>query len=265
MSLLVHCGAERTEWEDLMKVVTPESTNTHVPIPHHELVELVRESLPENGFQVVQEEHALSKDGQNYFGVMKIEDPSFPADQDGFARVIGLRNSHNKRIAAGLVSGSTVFVCDNMAFSGEVQVTHKHTSKVMEALPMMVREAVVGLKPLLTAERQRVKAYRAHQLGVGLELTVDHLFMEALRRGALTASQLGKAWAHWEKPPHEEFEERSMWSWFNSVTEAHKGTGMRTLFNRSMALHDMCDSVVGFEGLIINTQAEEVSDGVLVS
>jgi hypothetical protein len=33
--------------------------------------------------------------------------------------VLGLRNSHDKRFPAGLVGGSAVFVCDNLAFSGE--------------------------------------------------------------------------------------------------------------------------------------------------
>ena len=273
MSLLVHCGAERTAWEDLTKVKTPDPTNTHVPIPHHNFVEMVREALPENGFQVVQEEHALSKDGQSYFGVIKIEDPEFPSGLDGFSRVIGLRNSHNKRIAAGLVSGSQVFVCDNMAFSGEVQLTHKHTSQVQAALPRLVADAILGLKPLLNAERQRVKAYRAHDLGTGQEYEVDHLLMEMLRRDAVSSSQIGKAWDNWINPPHPEFEERSLWSLFNAVTEAHKGTGMRTLFLRSLSLHKMCDEITDFAPMVISdaqendfvdVEAEEVN-GLVVS
>lgn len=260
MSLLVHCGAEKVDWEKLTKVPLPEATETHVPIAHHDLVDRVREELPRNNLQVIQEEHALSKDGMNYFGIMRIEDPDFPADKDGFSRVVGLRNSHNKRLSVGLVSGSSVFVCDNLAFSGEIQLMRKHTSQVMDALPEMIHTAVNSLRPLLDAERQRVKAYRAHGLDRS-KIKVDHLFMEMFRQGALTGSQLSKAWEHWENPPHEEFEERSMWSLFNSVTDSYKGTGMRTLFKRSRKLHDMCDEIVDFKPITLEPEEAVILPG----
>ena len=258
---MIHCGAELATWEDLQKVETPAPTDSHIPIPHHDLVNRVRDELPRHHLEVVQEEHALSKDGLNYFGVMRIEDPEHPADQDGFSRVVGIRNSHNKRMAVGLVSGTSVFVCDNMAFSGEIQALRKHTSRVMDALPEMISTAVTGVKPLLNAERQRVKSYRAHQLEDN-EYEVDHIMMDMLRRGVLTGSQLSKAWDHWANPPHEEFEDRNMWSLFNSVTEAYKGTGMRTLFQRSRHLHDMCDELTGFTPILTPSEKQALEAAV---
>lgn len=255
MSLLVHCGAEKVNWDRLTSVKTPESTDTHVPIPHHELVERVREEIPNTNLIVKQEEHALSKDGMNYFGVIRIEDPKHPAEKDGFSRVIGLRNSHNKRLAVGLVSGSSVFVCDNLAFSGEITVTRKHTSLVMDNLNEMIATALNGLQPLLSAERQRMIAYRSHNLETD-EHEVDHILMEMLRKGAITGSQITKAWNHWVNPPHKEFEERTLWSLFNSATHAYKGTGMRTLFQRSKTLHNMCDDIADFEYIDLEAKTD---------
>ena len=42
MGLILHRGAELVSYDALRSVITPPPTDTHVPIPHHELVELVR-------------------------------------------------------------------------------------------------------------------------------------------------------------------------------------------------------------------------------
>jgi hypothetical protein len=52
--------------------------------------------------------------------------------------VLGLRNSNNKRFAAGMVIGIAPFVCDNLAFSGEVKLARKHTVHIKRDLPMMI-------------------------------------------------------------------------------------------------------------------------------
>ena len=52
--------------------------------------------------------------------------------------VLGLRNSNNKRFAAGVVIGIAPFVCDNLAFSGEVKLARKHTVYIKRDLPMMI-------------------------------------------------------------------------------------------------------------------------------
>jgi hypothetical protein len=54
--------------------------------------------------------------------------------------VLGLRNSNNKRFAAGMVIGIAPFVCDNLAFSGEVKLARKHTVYIKRDLPMMIDE-----------------------------------------------------------------------------------------------------------------------------
>lgn len=54
--------------------------------------------------------------------------------------VLGLRNSNNKRFAAGMVIGIAPFVCDNLAFSGEVKLARKHTVFIKRDLPMMIDE-----------------------------------------------------------------------------------------------------------------------------
>src|SRR5262249_51585397 len=85
-----------------------------------------------NGLHVVQEGHGLWRDGQRYFGLMEVRNGS---NADDFGLVVGLRNSHDKSFPAALALGSRVFVCDNLAFSGEVKLSRKHTTYIWRDLP----------------------------------------------------------------------------------------------------------------------------------
>jgi hypothetical protein len=45
MTLMRHSGANAEAYDDLRAVTTPAPTDTHVPVPHHEIVELMRFTL----------------------------------------------------------------------------------------------------------------------------------------------------------------------------------------------------------------------------
>ncbi|MBI4480218.1 MAG: hypothetical protein HY651_09370 [Acidobacteria bacterium] len=100
--------------EELARVQTPAATATHQPIPHHHVVEALIESLSFRHIGVVSEEFAVSKDGMRMFGVLDLE-----ASFDGCRYAIGLRNSHDKSLRLSCTVGVRVFVCENLAFSGD--------------------------------------------------------------------------------------------------------------------------------------------------
>ena len=116
LNLCLHCGAHEVDRNEIAQAPTPGRTRTWVPIPHHTLLDQVEHTLAGNGFNVVNQAHSLWGDGNRYFGLLQISTCS----QDGdYSLVVGLRNSHDKSFPAGLVLGASVFVCDNMSFSGE--------------------------------------------------------------------------------------------------------------------------------------------------
>ena len=63
---------------------------------------------------VVAEEYAVSKDGMRMFGVLDLE-----AGFEACRFAIGLRNSHDKSFRLSCTVGVRVFVCENLAFSGD--------------------------------------------------------------------------------------------------------------------------------------------------
>lgn len=136
-NLILHCGAHAVERRELSRVQTPGATETWQPIPHEEYVMQVERELPRHGLSVVQEAHALTHDGGRYFGLMQIQNGCSNPD---YSWVLGLRNSHDKTLPAGLVAGSEVMVCDNLAF--EACERRMDFLDVLNALRIGMDEAV---------------------------------------------------------------------------------------------------------------------------
>ena len=64
--------------ETLALVPTPLPTETHRPIPHHEVVQALIETLGFRHIGVVQDEYAVSPDGMKMFGVLAVRGESVP-------------------------------------------------------------------------------------------------------------------------------------------------------------------------------------------
>jgi hypothetical protein len=54
---------------ELAQIPVPQATATHRPVPHHEIVEALVETLSFRHIAVVNEEYAASSDGMKMFGV----------------------------------------------------------------------------------------------------------------------------------------------------------------------------------------------------
>ncbi len=113
VDLILHCGARHVERAAVEQALTPPSSETWVPVPHHILLEQVESTLTASGLTVANQAHALWKDGLRYFGLMEITNGQTHAD---YALVIGLRNSHDKSFPAAIAMGNSVCCCDNLAF-----------------------------------------------------------------------------------------------------------------------------------------------------
>jgi hypothetical protein len=57
---------------ELAQVPTPAATATHRPIPHHDIVEALVETLSFRQIGIVYEEYAVSPDGMKMFGVLDL-------------------------------------------------------------------------------------------------------------------------------------------------------------------------------------------------
>jgi Domain of unknown function (DUF932) len=241
--LILHCGAHKVERAEVENVPTPESTPTWTPIPHTALIDRVEDTIRGNGLSIVNQTHSMTRGGLRYFGLMQIANGQ---NSDDYAWVLGTRNSHDKQFPAGLVVGASVFVCDNLSFSGEVRMTRKHTTHILRDLPGLVQGAVGRLMEKWNHQDQRIAAYKASELN---DKDAHDLIVRAIDARSLTAVQVPKVLQEWRRPRHEAFEPRTAWSLFNGFTESLKDLSLESLSARTQRLHGLFDTHVGLHGL----------------
>lgn len=209
--LVAHRGGWDATFADLASVPVPEPTESYCPVPYARLCEEVKLHIPRFGLKVEDERYALAREGNQMFGVLTCRN-GHVAD---WALAIGLRSSYNRSLSVQLVAGSRVFVCDNLAFHGESQVSRKHTVNVFRDLPDLIYRmlgAVSSMKDRMASEIERMKSRHLD------EPMAHHLMVRAIRGGAISASRLPKVIEYWDDMLPENFGDRTAWSLFNSFT-----------------------------------------------
>src|SRR6266581_6030538 len=158
MTLIAHCGTTRIGREELKYLPVPERTGTFKPIPHHELVDALIETLSFRKIGVVKDEYAASADGMKLFGVLDLENGF-----EGCRFSIGLRNSHDKSMRLAVTCGYRVMVCDNLAFQGDftpVLAKHSKNFSIPDSLSIGVDRIQRAFDPL----REQVETWRSRQI-----------------------------------------------------------------------------------------------------
>jgi hypothetical protein len=213
-ALTLHAGANALSYDDLRKLKMPEGTSTHVPVPHHEIVELMRYTLGFYGHEIVEEHHAATADGNRYFGLLSLR-----STYGEYSDTVGLRNSHDKSFPIGIAFGSRVFVCDNLAFIGEHVIRRKHTVKAKRELPGLVTEIVAPLQQHRIAQNQKLLQYQGQKL---TDAQADHAILSMYRQDIIGVQRIGEIVEQWERPAHD-WGDRTAWRLFNAATFALAG------------------------------------------
>ena len=142
--LMLHVDSENVQRDELALLPTPPATETWQPVGHGVFDGLVRESLAKAGIAVQRSHYGLSRPSEEgfrhrLFAILETQDRILDG-QVGLT--IGLRNSTDQSMSAGLVYGNRVFVCDNLAFAGEYVIRRKHTARILQDLPAMIDRGV---------------------------------------------------------------------------------------------------------------------------
>jgi hypothetical protein len=232
-TLVVHRGGWEATKADLASVPVPESTESYHPVPYGRFIEEVELHVPRFGLQVESSAFALAREGSQMFGVLTCVNGT-PSKDHGLA--IGIRNSYDRSLSVGLVAGTRVFCCDNLAFSGEVKMQRKHTVHVFRDLPDLIYRMLSQVSLMRERIDKEIVRMKAEVLGPH---RAHHLMVEAVRANVLPASRLPKVIEAWEKPAHEEFASRTAWSLFNAFTEIQKTSGPRMQMEGSLRLSQL--------------------------
>ena len=211
--LCAHAGAVKVLRSALAGLYTPERTTSFVPVPHSQIIDLVEDRLGNYGMKIKSEEYAIQNDGMKLFGVMVLTHQT----RDDFSFAMGIRTSNDKTMAAQLIAGSQIFVCDNMVFSGEPITWRKHTANldITNEITDGVKRAIAKFSVL----DGRIEELKALPIS---DIEAKALVVDSVMKGVMTERLIVDVVKTYLNPPHQEFEPRTMWSLHNSYTEVFK-------------------------------------------
>lgn len=243
-NLFLHAGAQSATLQEVCAVEAPEPTETWHPVSYRDYLWAVRNELDRVGLAIRSSEWGLWGDeGERMFGVLSLDTGS----DEEYTISLGIRASNDKSFSNHLVAGSHVFVCDNLAFSGAVEMRRKNTRYAMDELPGRIRAALGEVGDLWQAQDRRFEAYRAVDLSTRAD--VDHLLVQAYERGVMPITYLPRLLEEWAEPRHEEFAPRTGWSFFNAATEVLKASSPLALPERTQELHALMDDTADMFGV----------------
>ncbi|PIR83887.1 hypothetical protein COU18_01890 [Candidatus Kaiserbacteria bacterium CG10_big_fil_rev_8_21_14_0_10_51_14] len=241
--LILHVDAKNVQRDRLKGLPTPPATETWQPVGHQQFDELVRDSLATAGIEITQSYYGLThptSEGYRHrlFAILETKDRVLDG-QVGFT--IGLRNSTDQSMSAGLVYGHHVFVCDNMAFTGEYVIRRKHTARILHDLPALIDRGVGQY--FEQAERQRILIERLQDKPL-TDLEAYYAMVDTAARGILPYSGIKAVRREWHEPTHEVFAPRTGWSLYNCFTEAMKRYMPATAADRTLRLTGFFQNLV---------------------
>lgn len=214
-SLVLHRGAQTVNAEQLATYKAPPPEGRWHPVAHSRVVEVVKTTLRESGYEIRKEQYGVMRDGSRFFGTLDLATPL----TEGVSLSVGIRNSVDKSFPLGFAAGSRVFVCDNLAFRSELLVRRKHTLHGERDFVRNIAGAVGGLQSFKDAEAERIRRFAMTELTAD---QADAFILRAYERGILGAHQLAGVIHAWRNPAHDDFQPRTVWSLFNAFT-----SGMR--------------------------------------
>lgn len=230
-------GSNEIDYSQLATLPNPKSLgNRHYPLHHKTFTDLVLNKTRSLNYTIEEARFGLD-DSQNLFGYIKIDKANDSAN-GVFKHVIGIRNSICQQFRAGLVAGTSVMVCDNLAFFGDIATGHKNTAHIKDTLPSRIDGMMSEIQNNWKAQAKKYNNYANTKLS---DSDAGKILWDAIDINAISGSKSAKVINEYKTPRHEDFEDRNAWSLFNAFTEILKESPTM-LQQRTSRLHNVFDN-----------------------
>lgn len=214
-NLCLHAGGVSVARNELQYIPCPEPTATWFPIRHDIVANKVTEVLSHGGYHVSRERWAVSGKGfEQMFGVL---DLTCQLQGRDVTLAVGIRNSVNKTFPMGFCAGNRVFVCDNLAFSGELMVKRKHTRYGLQHFHSGIHRSVAALDGFVHTERLRIERWQGEKVS---QSDRDEVILRALEAGIFPKTLLASVFREQVHPQYSEFADGTVFGMFNNFTTA---------------------------------------------
>jgi len=233
MTLLMHCGGQSADLNDLRMVPLPDETDTYKPVSHYDLamnLAEVSQGLLKD-YTLEKSQFGLARNGNQMFGIH-----TYQNGNESLGLSIGFRNSYDKSMSVGIAIGATVFVCDNLALTGDIAIMRKHTTNVWTDLEELTITTIYRSQNNFHQIEKDSELMRSRILN---DNSAFRLIGLLYGKDVLTPRQIPLVKREWLKPVFEEFQERNVWSFYNSCTEALKSTPLNKIMEKHIRLHEL--------------------------
>ncbi len=229
--IMLHCGSETVTRAMVEAVPVPDATRSYRPVSYGDAIDFLHSAIASQiGAPIKSTTYGLNKKGDQLFALAVLD---MGSTESGLS--IGLRQSYNKSLALGVAVGESVFVCDNLCFSGDAfMIVRKNTTNVWADFKALVSAQVRGA----LGHHTNMQADVAKLKATPCNTRRGYSFLGVMQgEGLLTPNQASVAFGDWTTPRHEAFADRNMWGLYNAITEGlKKGAPARTI-DRHAAAH----------------------------
>ena len=212
--MMLHCGAREVSRDELNLVPCPPPEGRWRPVPHGQVLDFAVKALTDAGYGVQKMRLGLARDDQRFWGTIVLESTIV----HGVSLACAVASSLDQSTSLRYGYGHNVWICDNGAWRMERTIAKKHTTYAVDRYFEAICRCVAELSDFRRIEAERIGGMQNRFMSDDAALA---LLMRAYQdEGILSPRTLPIALKEWRTPSFEEFEARTAWSLFNSITYA---------------------------------------------
>jgi len=254
--LIAHGDTIYTTEERVRAVSAVPFTASWRPIHHAVILDTIGAACEKQSLVPLKRTYSLSANGHKMFGLWDF------GKRYGFESsfALGIRNSMDKSMAVGLAVGMRVFVCDNLAFSGDVVLFRKHsgllTSDELYALSCEAIEKTIPRFDALGAWEAGLTDYSLHPA------KFSYLTLTAVALGIIPGSSI----RDFIQLRETVYPQSNLRAFHGAATDflTHAQTSLIGQFDKQRKLVDLCNAAIRLRDdpcININDFVESIKSG----
>jgi len=246
-------------------------------VNHGVLADTITSYVQKIGLQITNEGWYTNPNGSALFGALDLDTSNtdfalnIPGSPATFS--LGVRHDNLGRYAISFAVGARIAVCANGMFSGDFVLKHRHLRPNTQSINQHLQsksttnynEPIPGLSQLTDAQLRELSQRNLEEtvaegvenylqeldsvqlLAVGMQQVpmddrdASYAIMKAGERGIFKWRHLESVYHNWQNPTHDEFEPRTLYSFYNSATEVVKSFSPAVQFNTLKRLRSLVD------------------------
>lgn len=206
----------------------------HKPVAHAALVDAIHQQIDQRGFRVTKEQFAIGAKGAALFGVIDLAPVQGGLVLTERGMSFGFRNSIDQSMGIQGVAGTRVFVCDNLALSGDLFAIKRKNTTGLDLLKAMVDAFEKFLTHSSTLDQEIMRL----QATVIADAVAKEVIFDAFNQGVVPVKLFDDVSKLYFRATDEtpDCQARSLWGLHNAFTRAMKELSPVRSFGATVAL-----------------------------